>query len=65
MALMGNAEIVVAGQQDKMLSINVIRGSVMKKVPQIPCRDIAKCFQRMQTCRYLPLSNLFWLYRHR
>lgn len=32
MALMGNAEVVVAGQQDKMLSINIIRGSVMKKV---------------------------------
>lgn len=32
MALMGNAEIVVAGQQDKILSINMIRGVVTKKV---------------------------------
>lgn len=32
MALMGNAEIVVAGQQDKILSINMIRGIVTKKV---------------------------------
>lgn len=32
MALMGNAEIVVAGQQDRILSINMIRGIVTKKV---------------------------------
>lgn len=32
MALMGNAEIVAAGQQDKILSINMIRGIVTKKV---------------------------------
>ncbi|KAG0202360.1 poly(A)-specific ribonuclease [Mortierella sp. GBA30] len=32
MALMGSAEIVVAGQQDKILSINMIRGIVTKKV---------------------------------
>ncbi|KAF9355394.1 poly(A)-specific ribonuclease, partial [Mortierella sp. AD094] len=32
MALMGNAEIVVAGQQDKILTINMIRGVVTKKV---------------------------------
>jgi PAB-dependent poly(A)-specific ribonuclease subunit 2 len=31
-ALMGSAEIVVAGQQDKILSINMIRGIVTKKV---------------------------------
>ena len=34
MALMGNAEIVAAGQQDKILSINMIRGIVTKKVRQ-------------------------------
>ncbi|KAF9380588.1 poly(A)-specific ribonuclease [Podila verticillata] len=32
MALMGNAEIVAAGQQDKILSINMIRGIVTKKI---------------------------------
>ncbi|KAI7828196.1 ubiquitin carboxyl-terminal hydrolase-domain-containing protein, partial [Gamsiella multidivaricata] len=31
-ALMGNAEIVAAGQQDKILTINLIRGVVTKKV---------------------------------
>ena len=36
MALMGNAEIVVAGQQDKILSINMIRGIVTKKVHYYP-----------------------------
>ncbi|KAF9583086.1 poly(A)-specific ribonuclease [Lunasporangiospora selenospora] len=32
MALMGNAEIVVAGQQDKLLAVNIIRGVITKKV---------------------------------
>ncbi|ORZ06801.1 ubiquitin carboxyl-terminal hydrolase-domain-containing protein, partial [Lobosporangium transversale] len=32
MALMGNAEIVVAGQQDKILTINMIRGTITKTV---------------------------------
>jgi PAB-dependent poly(A)-specific ribonuclease subunit 2 len=31
-ALMGNAEVVVAGQQNKILTLNTIRGVVMKKV---------------------------------
>lgn len=35
MALMGNAEIVVAGQQDKILSVNMIRGIVTKKVRNV------------------------------
>lgn len=32
MALMSNTEVVAAGQQDKILSINIVRGIVTKKV---------------------------------
>lgn len=32
MALMSNTEIVAAGQQDKVLSVNIVRGVVTRKV---------------------------------
>lgn len=41
MALMGNAEIVAAGQQDKILSINMIRGIVTKKVQEFLLSEVA------------------------
>jgi hypothetical protein len=32
MALMSNTEILAAGQQNKILSVNIVRGIVTKKV---------------------------------